>query len=76
MCWKDKPKPKTFNMSFVYTWVEVGPKARSNLNVFVVDEFGFSLTTTSFAPGTSTTEQERCDFSDELRGLNKYINID
>ena len=59
------------------TCFESGPNARSNLNVFVVDEFGFSLTTTSFPLGTSTTEQDRCDFSEELRGLHeRYIIID
>ena len=58
-----------------FTCFDMGPNARSNLNVFVVDEFGFSLTTTSFPLGTSTTEQDRCDFSEELRGLHKQYTI-
>ena len=57
--------------SFTHTWFEVGPKARSNLKVFVVEELIFSFTTTSFEPGTSTTEQDLASFSDLLSGLNK-----
>ena len=68
----------SFSQIYLYlTCFESGPNALSNLNVFVVDEFGFSLTTTSFPLGTSTTEQDRCDFSEELRGLHeRYIIID